>query len=293
MASLALQSQPAVSTETPSPEMEQDGVVTSSSGVPYRSEKIHRQKRTEIAMLRSGLERSLPSAVTVACPTSGLRFAAERAGLNVSSLLLYEVARLLKKYPSFNGFFADDRLHLYQEVNIGFAIDAGRGLKVPVLRRSDEKRLDELDRELRELIVQYLNDELAVASLAGGTFTITDLAQEGTTFFSPLINQKQCAILGVGAELFLPGQRQGWFHLTLAFDHQLSTGREATQFLSDLKFRLGSYEQAWYAALNEEPYCRHCERTYSMLREIKAHLVEEVQPDGIKSTICSLCLRGL
>jgi pyruvate/2-oxoglutarate dehydrogenase complex dihydrolipoamide acyltransferase (E2) component len=293
MAGLLPQSQAAVPTEAKRAGDGQDGLRTSAAGAPYRSEKIPRSKRMEIAFLRSGAERALPSAVTLACPTCGLRAAAEQAGMNVSGVLVYEVGRLLRKYPAFNGFFAEDQMHFYQEVNIGFAFDAGRGLKVPVVRRADERGLEELDRELQELMVQYLNDELAVEALADGTFTITDLAQEGTTFFSPLINQRQSAILGVGAEFFAPGQRQGWFHLTLAFDHQLSNGREAAQFLADLNRRLAAYEKAWDAALREEPYCSHCERTLSALQEIKAHLVEEVQPDGAKSRVCSLCLRGL
>jgi len=143
------------------------------------------------------------------------------------------------------------------------------------------------------LTVKYLNDELAVESLAGGTFTISDLAHEGATFFSPLINQRQCAILGVGAEFFATGEKPGWFHLTLTFDHQLSNGREATQFLVDLSRRLSGYEKVWDAARRDEPYCRQCERTLSALHEIKAHLVEEVGRNGASSRICSLCMRGL
>lgn len=268
-------------------------VVAPAAGVPCRSEEISRSKRLEIALLRSGAQHTLPSAVTLACPTLGLRAAAERAAMNLSAALVYEVGRLLMKFPAFNAFFADGVQHFYQEANIGFAFDAGQGLKVPVLRRADAKALQELDREIRELMVQYLNSELAVESLAGGTFTITDLAQEGTAFFTPLINQGQSAILGVGAELFAPEQSQGWFHLTLAFDHQLSNGREATQFLVELSRRLGAYELAWGGVRREEPYCHHCERTLSTLHEINAHLVEEVRPDGAKARVCSLCLRGL
>lgn len=262
-------------------------------GVPYRTEELLRSKRLEIAYLRSGMQHALPSAVTLACPTCGLRAAAEQAGVNLSGVLVYEVGSLLRKYPAFNGFFADDRQHFYEEVNIGFAFDAGRGLKVPVVCRADDKSLPELDQELRELMVQYLNDELPVESLAGGTFTITDLSQEGATFFNPLLSQRQSAILGVGAELLGVGQNEGCFHITLAFDHQLSNGREATQFLIELSRRLAGYEKAWVGAQREEPYCHHCERTLSTLSEIKAHLVAEVGMDGVKGRVCSLCLRGL
>ncbi|HOC56080.1 MAG TPA: 2-oxo acid dehydrogenase subunit E2 [Verrucomicrobiota bacterium] len=272
---------------------QQTARITPPANVPYRTDKVSRSKRLEISLLRAAAQHTLPSAVTVACPTPGLRAAAEHAGINLSAVLVYEVARLLQRFPALNAFYTDNCRNFYQEVNIGFAFDAGQGLKVPVVRRAEAKSLKELDGELRELTVQYLNGELPVESLSGGTFTITDLAQEGATFFSPLINQCQSAILGVGAELFAPAQSPGCFHLTLAFDHQLSNGREATQFLLELSHRLAAYEQAWGALAREEPYCHHCERTLSALREIKAHLVDEVLPDGTQGRVCSLCLRGL
>ena len=293
LASLRARPEAGIPAEAKLPPGPQVARLAPPAGVPCRTEQISRSKRLEIVLLRSGSQHALPSSVTLVCPTLGLRAAAERAGMNVSGVLVYEVARLLQKFPAFNAFFADDCHHFYQEVNVGFAFDAGQGLKVPVVRRADAKSLQEVDRELRELMVQYLNNELPVESLAGGTFTITDLAQEGTAFFSPLINQCQSAILGVGAELFAPEQSQGRFHLTLAFDHQLSNGREATHFLLDLSRRLAAYEQTWGAALREEPYCHHCERTLSTLNELKAHLVEEVRCDGTKGRVCSLCLRGL
>lgn len=246
-----------------------------------------------MAFLQSGARHTLPSSVTLVCRTMGLRAAAENAGVTISAVVVYEVARLLKKHPNLNAFCARDMVNFYQEANIGFAFDAGLGLKVPVVRGADQKNLQQVDSDLRELMVQYLNNELPVESLTGGTFTITDLAQEGATFFSPLINQGQSAILGVGAEFFAAEQSGGWFHLILAFDHQLSNGREATRFLTELGHRLAAYEKAWHAGRAEEPYCSHCERTVSELHEFKAYLVEEIRPDGTKGRVCSLCLKGL
>jgi len=266
---------------------------TGAVGVPCRVEQIPRAKRLEMAFLHSGARHTLPSSVTLVCRTMGLRAAAENAGVTISAVLVYEVARLLKKHPNLNAFCARDMFNFYEEANIGFAFDAGLGLKVPVVRGADQKSLQQVDLDLRELMVQYLNNELPVESLTGGTFTITDLSQEGATFFSPLINQGQSAILGVGAEFYATGQNEGWFHMILAFDHQLSNGREATRFLTELDLRLAAYEKAWHAGRAEEPYCSHCERTVSELHEFKAYLVEEIRPDGTKGRVCSLCLKGL
>ena len=96
----------------------------------------------------------------------------------------------------------------------------------------------------------------------------------------------------MGAETFPPGAEWGVFHLTLAFDHQLANGRLAAQFLHDLAERLAGYEAGWVAASGEEPYCRHCERTLSALREIKGFLVLEARLTGPGSHVCSLCLQG-
>jgi len=260
-------------------------------GVAFRTETISRAKRLEIEFLRAGAGKSLASSVTLACSTRGIRAAAEQAGGNVSAVLIFESARLLKKYPGFNAFYAQDAAHFYEEVNVGFALDAGSGLKVPVVRKAEKKELQQVESEWRELMVQYLANELPVESLAGGTFTITDLAQAGATFFSPLIGQNQSAILGVGAEFFTAGQDVGCFHLTLAFDHQVSNGREAAQFLADLSLRLAGYEKNWLGPA-EEPYCAHCERTVSLLREFNAYLVEEIRADGANGRVCSLCIKG-
>ncbi len=261
-------------------------------GVPFHVAELPRSKRVEISQLQSGTRHALPSSVTRACPTRGLRAAAERGRVSLSAVLVFEVGRLLHKYPALNACHSNGRTFQYEAVNVGFALDAGAGLKVPVLRGADQRSLSELASELHEQQVLYLNEELPVAALAGGTFTITDLAHEGAAFFHPLISQGQGAILGVGAEIFPPGAEWGTFHLTLAFDHQLANGRLAAQFLHDLAGRLASYEAGWGAASAEEPYCSHCERTLSALREIRGFLVLEAGHPGASGHLCSLCLKG-
>lgn len=261
-------------------------------GVPFRVVELPRSKRVEISQLQSGMRHALPSSVTRACPTRGLRAAAVRGRASLSAILVFEAGRLLHKYPAFNACHSNGRTYQYEAVNVGFALDAGAGLKVPVLRGADQRSLAELSSELHEQQVLYLNEELPVAALAGGTFTITDLAQEGAAFFHPLISQGQGAILGVGTEIFPRGAEWGTFHLTLAFDHQLANGRMAAQFLNDLAERLAGYEAGWGVADMEEPYCRHCERTLSALREIRGFLMPEAGQPGAGGHVCSLCLIG-
>jgi pyruvate/2-oxoglutarate dehydrogenase complex dihydrolipoamide acyltransferase (E2) component len=290
---------PAAEARPPAPAPAGPGPVA-AHGVPFRTEKLSRSKRTEIKYLQSGHRHTLPSLVSVAVPTRGFRAAAEpdpaRRG-HASALVLFETARLLRKYPSLNAFYADDAVHVYEEVNLGFAVDAGRGLKVPVLRHADCKGFPELAAEMRELVVQYLNDELPPAALAGGTFTVTDLAAEGVDAFLPRLNQGQAAILGVGGERFLPGARWGTYQLLLAFDHQVTEGRLAAQFLNDLARRLQSHDAALRQGQAADPAapgpcCARCLRPVGELRELGAHLLATVNADQSESFLCTNCLLG-
>src|SRR5260370_6417197 len=169
-----------------------------AAGVTFRTEKLPRSKRLEAKYLRSACQNTLPSAVTVPCSADGLHAAAERetgVRADVAALIVFEVARILRKYPGFNAHYADADLTYYDEINIGFAIDAWHGLMVPVIRGADKKSVAEIAGNMRELLVQYLSDEISVKSLLGGTFTLTDLSSEGVYSFQPLINRGQSAIL--------------------------------------------------------------------------------------------------
>jgi pyruvate/2-oxoglutarate dehydrogenase complex dihydrolipoamide acyltransferase (E2) component len=277
---------------------------TPAIGVPFRRETLSRSKQTEIRYLASGYHNTLPSVVTVAVSTRGLRAAAEQyahASGSITAIILFEVGRLLRHYPLFNAFYADGAAHLYEAVNIGFALDAGHGLKVPVIRQADTKSLPEIASEMQAMLRRYLDHALRVDDLAAGTFTITDLSNEGVLTFHPLINQGQAAILGIGSEYNGGvGLAEGFFTLILAFDHQLTEGRQAAQFLQELARRLQAYEAVMQpqSTAAREPHCARCLTSLSRLRQLDqgqhgAHfLVQTIQPDGTQAYCCSLCMQG-
>ena len=277
---------------------------TPATGVPFRREALSRSKQTEIRYLASGYHNTLPSVVTIAVPTRGLRAAAAQyahAPSSITAIMLFEVGRLLRHYPLFNAFYAHGAAHLYEAVNIGFALDAGYGLKVPVIRQADTKSLPEIASEMQAMLRRYLDHTLRVEDLAAGTFTITDLSNEGVLTFHPLINQGQAAILGIGSEYSSgAGPAEGFFTLILTFDHQLTEGRQAAQFLQELARRLQAYEAVMQGQSSEprEPHCARCLTSLSRLRQLDhgqrgAHfLVQTIQPDGIQAYCCSLCMQG-
>ncbi|GJL55795.1 MAG: dihydrolipoyllysine-residue acetyltransferase component of acetoin cleaving system [Nitrospirales bacterium] len=278
-------------------------------GIPFQTEKLSKGKRTEIGYLSSGSQNALPSVITVAVPTRGLRAAVEQhkhIDASVTAVILFEVARLLRHYPWFNAFYQNGHVNVYDEVNIGFAIDGDFGLKVPVIRTADTKSIAEITNEIQELMIAYLENTLSSANLQGGTCTVTDLSGEGVFAFHPLLNQGQSAILGVGGEFFLPGSREGIFNLILAFDHQVSEGRQAARFLRELGEHLQAYEAALAGASSSDQDAEDvsrlsCARCLTPLADIQEwdkfehwdhFMVPMVKPDGQRGYLCSVCVRG-
>jgi pyruvate/2-oxoglutarate dehydrogenase complex dihydrolipoamide acyltransferase (E2) component len=278
---------PAMATPHPNPPPQggRGSEVVPATGVGFHTETLPRAKKTEAKYIRSAYDSTLASVVTVSCPTQGFR---ARAGDLAPALIVFETARLLRKYPSLNAFHRDGTINYYDEVNVGYAMDAEHGLKVPVVRQADKKSVAEIADELREALVAYLGDELPFESLAGGTFTVTDLAGEGVASFVPLINQGQSAILGVGGEV------AGQYSLVLTFDHQLSEGRLAARFLNDLKTRLVHHEGVMSASSpsSEMPSCARCMRTAEELDPLGIFLVPTARPGGASRLLCTRCLRG-
>ena len=137
----------------------------------------------------------------------------------------------------------------------------------------------------------YVEDTLATADVAGGTFTITDLSGDGISFFQPLISQGQSAILGIGSDRTA---KEEAFFLTLAFNHRLTEGRAAARFLAELRERLEAHsnvesESAVLAAASVKSFCVLCQRDSAQLAGIKAILLKSEMPAGF---VCSLCVAG-
>jgi 2-oxoglutarate dehydrogenase E2 component (dihydrolipoamide succinyltransferase) len=201
-------------------------------------------KLTEIETLRRVYEQVVPSTVSMAlaCDRLEARLRSLAAGHGPVSLLelcIYETARLLPEWPELNGYYAERRAWRYKSFAIGFAINSGRGLRVPVVKRAAEATLSEVARAVRDLSLRYMRDELGIDDVTGGTFTITDLSSEGVVHFLPVLNARQAAILALTAERAATRTRD----LVLTFDHRLSDGMRAARFLGALRDRLEGVEE--------------------------------------------------
>jgi pyruvate/2-oxoglutarate dehydrogenase complex dihydrolipoamide acyltransferase (E2) component len=195
-------------------------------------------KITEIQTLRRVREQVVPSTVAIVVMSDRLdarlrRETTAHGPVSLLELALYETARVLRDWPELNGWYADGRAWAHKDVAIGFAVNLGRSLRVPVVKNTATGSLREIARAVRELTLRYLREELTIDDVTGGTFTITDLSGEGIVHFVPVLNERQSAILGLCA-----ARPDGSRELVLTFDHHLSDGMRAARFLAALRARL-------------------------------------------------------
>jgi pyruvate/2-oxoglutarate dehydrogenase complex dihydrolipoamide acyltransferase (E2) component len=266
-------------------------------GIPLNWINLPRRKIFERKVLTRGRSNTIQSSVSCTCHASRLGAHAEWLGLpttGFTAIIVFEVARLLNKYSVFNATYDNERMGVYSEINIGWAIDGGNGLVTPVIRQADKKGIREIAEYMQQQLEQYVENELTPADLGGGTFTISNLAGEGITYFQPLISQGQSAILGVGCDI--ASGREPALYLTLAFDHQVCEGRTAAKFVRELSQRLESHTAVISVtedasqSFEVQKYCIRCQRDSIELLAYRAVLLKSVSPPG---AICSLCVAGL
>ncbi len=184
-------------------------------------------------------------------------FARDGVNLTFTTYFVSACVAALKAVPLANASWTDEGIHLHRQVNIGVAVSMGeQGLIVPVIKDSDQKSLLALARALNDLSGRARGHQLKPDEVQGGTFTITNHGVSGSLFATPIINQPQCAILGVGAiqkrvvVVEAPSPAGGpadviairpMVYLTLTFDHRILDGAIADAFLGKVVSTL----QAW------------------------------------------------
>ena len=270
--------------------------VTPVRGVPIEWNDLPRRKIIEGKVLGNSRATCVQSSVTASVKAPAIRERISKLELTTTgldALVLFEVGRLLLRYPMLNAIYDAGRIGSYQEINVGWALDGGKGLVVPVVKSCDRKSVREIAAAMERQLETYLEGSLAVEDLAGGTFTISNLSGHGVQFFTPLISQGQSAILGIGSDPNAPDGEL--FYLTLAFDHQLTEGRQAAQFVRELSYRLEAHSLLEIIGGNQFPeapsvkYCVVCHRDQTALRKYKALLLKSEVPAGL---VCSLCITG-
>ena len=166
--------------------------------------------------------------------------------LSVTALLIKSAALALQEHRVCNAVYDEPNTQvIYRgDINIGCAVDVEHGLMVPVIRNADSKSLIEISDELRALSKSAQEGSLSAADMADGTFTVTSIGMLDCTFFTPLINYPQTAILGVGSIRVLPrylGEDYSRIHprkimtIGVTYDHRVVNGAPAMRFLQSVR----------------------------------------------------------
>jgi pyruvate dehydrogenase E2 component (dihydrolipoamide acetyltransferase) len=146
----------------------------------------------------------------------------------------------LQKFPNFNSSLEGDHLVLKKYWNIGFAADTPQGLMVPVIKAADKKGVLDIAKESAELATKAREAKLAPLDMQGGTFSISSLGGIGGTYFTPIINAPEVAILGVCRASMRPLWNGTAFvprlvlPLSLSWDHRVVDGAAAGRFNAHL-----------------------------------------------------------
>ena len=160
------------------------------------------------------------------------------AEISINDLVLYAVSRALAGFPNLNSTFRDGVIRVYDQVDLGFAVDTPKGLMVPVIRGAERRSLVDLATEAHRLATSCLDGTAKPDELSGGTFTVTNLGVFGIERFTPVLNVPQVAILGVCAVTQRPAPDGAgsvpMMGLSLTIDHQVVDGAPAARFLQSV-----------------------------------------------------------
>jgi pyruvate dehydrogenase E2 component (dihydrolipoamide acetyltransferase) len=159
--------------------------------------------------------------------------------LTVTAMLVRILATAVHKFPQFNASIDIERGEIiYRKyVNVGVAVDTDRGLLVPVIRNADEKNITQIAIELHKAAERARDRKLSIEEMSGGGITISNLGGIGGTYFTPIVNWPEVAILGVSRGVIEPVWRNEKFEpcqrlpLSLSYDHRVIDGADAMRFL--------------------------------------------------------------
>jgi|TARA_B110000211_G_scaffold111741_1_gene129813 pyruvate dehydrogenase E2 component (dihydrolipoamide acetyltransferase) len=175
-------------------------------------------------------------------------YTGEKKKITPLAFIVKALVTSLKKFPSFNSSIDDienGKITMKHYFHIGIAVDTPHGLMVPKIRNVNNKNISHISSELKTISEQCRNLKIDKKEFFGGSMTITSLGGIGGSFFTPIINFPEVAILGVGKskkkQIFINGkfETRTMLPISLSYDHRIIDGAEAARFNNDLKENLG------------------------------------------------------
>ena len=175
---------------------------------------------------------------------TGIASRRQESGLSYTAYVVRAAAQALRMFPILNASLVGEQILVKRGIHVGVAVALDHGLVVPVVRFADRKSVEEISREIDSLARRARDGQLAPDELTGGTFTVTNSGAFGSLLFTPIINQPEVAILGMGKVAQTPVVRDGQvvvrqvMYLCLSYDHRVVDGGPAVHFLNAVKRRL-------------------------------------------------------
>jgi pyruvate dehydrogenase E2 component (dihydrolipoamide acetyltransferase) len=175
-------------------------------------------------------------------------YTGEKKKITPLAFIIKALVASLKKFPSFNSSIDEidsGKMTLKKYYHIGIAVDTPHGLMVPKIRDANNKSISVISKDLKEVSDLCRNLKIDKKELFGGSMTITSLGGIGGSFFTPIINYPEVAILGVGKsqkkQIFINDKfvTRTMLPISLSYDHRIIDGAEAARFNNDLKDNLG------------------------------------------------------
>ena len=176
-------------------------------------------------------------------------FTGEKKKITPLVFIIKALVEALKKFPSFNSSIDDiesGKITYKKYFHIGIAVDTEHGLMVPKIRNVNKKKIDKISEELKEISDKCRKLKIDKKEFFGGSMTITSLGGIGGSFFTPIINYPEVAILGVGRsynkQVFIDNKfvNRKVLPISLSYDHRIIDGAEAARFCNELKENLGT-----------------------------------------------------
>ncbi|MDQ0674713.1 pyruvate/2-oxoglutarate dehydrogenase complex dihydrolipoamide acyltransferase (E2) component [Pseudarthrobacter siccitolerans] len=174
---------------------------------------------TNMVSLRASLKKQSTENPDDVCPT-------------VNDIIMYCASRVLETHTEINALFTSEGIERHSSVNLGFAVDTGKSLLVPVIHGANGLSLKELAQRSKQLIELAKTGKITMDAMTGGTFTVSNLGGLGIHWFTPVLNAPEVGILGIGAmHTAVPGSAPQ-IPLSLTFDHQALDGAAAATVLA-------------------------------------------------------------
>ncbi|QSE87334.1 2-oxo acid dehydrogenase subunit E2 (plasmid) [Rhodococcus pseudokoreensis] len=245
---------------SPPPEPDTAGTVASQPVAGSTTEKLPRIRRTIAQRMVESLQTAAQLTTVLEVDVTAIaRLRAthkneflHRTGLKLSFLPFFAKAAVdaLAEHRVLNASLNTEvtEMTYYDHCHLGMAVDSEKGLMVPVIRNAQTLGIEDLARAIADKADKVRTGTITADELSGGTFTLTNTGSRGALFDTPIINQPQTGILGVGAvvERLVPSRHDGELrievrsmaYLSISYDHRIVDGADAARFLTTVKQRL-------------------------------------------------------